>query len=119
VTARVVTWAGVVAAIAWIALLVVLIHRQPPAGAGSPQELATSLTAAYRDRDEGALARLVEQPADGAARLLDACDGTVRQVRVSGADRVELVGADDHPCGALPIQRRGDRWYVDPWTPLR
>lgn len=93
--------AGVVLALAWIAVVTVAVASRPPAGEADPAALAAAFRQALADRDERAVERLLYKPPDGTSkRLLRGC----RQ--------------DPAPCLALPIGEHHGRWYVDPWAPV-
>ena len=64
--------AGVVLALAWIAVVTVSVASRPPAGEADPAALTAAFRQALADRDERGVERLLYQPPAGTASACSA-----------------------------------------------
>lgn len=112
--------------LAWVLTLSVLIATTPPAGAGSPAELADQATTALNSGDAEALATLLAAPLDR-----EFAAAYVERLQQAGAHNVAVTPGDGDlvtvsgrtPAGPFAIglvaQAQDGRWFLTPLPPVR
>ncbi|MEU4620358.1 hypothetical protein AB0G04_10335 [Actinoplanes sp. NPDC023801] len=113
------------AAIGFIATVVVLIARTPLPGEATAAGLAAAYQQALADQDTDAINRLTHGLPDDAAAIAvllspTPCGGQVGQVRAVNAtvDTATLLLYDrsGRSCAQMAIAAHDGRWFIDPWA---